>query len=468
MAFAGRTHRPVVDREKCQQCGICVRTCPAETMSDFRRDPDTVRGHVYTETELKHRTNLPPCTDACPLGQKVRDYVRLLSRGQIREALLTIREDNPLPGLCGYVCHHPCETACLRGSWDDPVSIRELKRYAVQYERDHRDEILEILEDRKRVAQEKKTVVVGAGPAGLACGFELIMGGYAVKIMDALPEPGGMLVGGIPPFRLPRWVIEHDVGMIKSLGADFDLSVRLGHDISIQEILQNGVDAVVLATGAWQDLTLDVPGEDARGCMTCLDFLGKANAGKQASLEGRVLVVGGGNAAVDTARTALRLGADEVVILYRRTREEMPAIADEVEEALKEGVQIRYLVGPEQMIVRDGRVAGVEAIRMELGDPDESGRRRPVPVEGSARLEPADIVITAIGQRPEISFLKGGDPSGNILVDCDTSGMVAGHEGVFGAGDAVSGPSTVVEAVASGKQTARRVMDYLEGDDGRC
>jgi len=468
MAFVGRTHKPVVDQEKCQQCGICVGACPAETMPDFRRDRDTVRGYVYTETELKKRMERPPCTDACPLGQRVQDYVRLLKQGRVKEALLIIREDNPLPGLCGYVCHHPCERACLRGSWDDPVSIRELKRYAVQYETAHRDEILEVLKGRKRVEQGKEIVVVGAGPAGLACGFELIMSGYAVKIMDALPEPGGMLVGGIPPFRLPRWVIAHDVGIIRSLGVVFDLPVRVGKDISIQEIRQNGADAVVLATGAWQDLDLGIPGEDAQGYMTCLDFLGKANAGEQAALKGRVLVIGGGNAAVDTARSALRLGADEVIILYRRTREEMPAIADEVEEALKEGVQIQYLVGPTQVIVQGGRVAGVEAIRMELGAPDESGRRRPVSVEGSAFVEPADTVITAIGQRPATSFLEGEDVSDKKVINCDGSGMVIGHEAVFAAGDALSGPSTVVEAAASGKQAARRVMDYLEGGNRAC
>lgn len=468
MAFVGRTHRPVLDQEKCQQCGVCVRSCPAETMSDFRGDRDTVRGYVYKETGLSHRTELPPCTGACPLGQRVRDYVRLLKEGRVKEALLAIREDNPLPGLCGYVCHHPCERACVRGSWDDPVTIRELKRYAVQYETAHRDAILEILEGRKLGEQDKEIVVVGAGPAGLACGFELIMGGYAVKIMDALPKPGGMLVGGIPSFRLPRWVIEHDVDMMRSLGVVFDLPVRVGRDITIQEIRQNGADAVVLATGAWRDLDLGIPGEDAQGYMTCLDFLGKANAGEQAPLEGRVLVIGGGNAAVDTARSALRLGADEVVILYRRTREEMPAIADEVDEALNEGVQIKYLVGPKQVVVRSGRVAGVEAVEMELGSPDESGRRRPVPVEGSDFVEPAGTVITAIGQRPETSFLEGEGGSGKNVIACDGSGMVTGHDAVFAAGDAVSGPSTVVEAIASGKRTAKLVMDYLERGGRTC
>lgn len=468
MAVTGRTHRPVIDREKCQQCGICVRTCPADSIPDFRNDWNTVRGYLYQKTDLKDREALPPCTDACPLGQKVRDYVRLLGQGQVREALLTIREDNPLPGLCGYVCHHPCEKACLRGNWDDPVSVRELKRYAVQYEMEHRDEILQVLKDRMRAGRDREVVIVGAGPAGLSCGYELAMGGYRVKIMDALPRAGGMLVGGIPPFRLPRWVIEHDVGMIESLGVSFQFSVRIGEDVSVRELRQSGADAVVLATGAWKDLALGIPGEGVNGYMTCLDFLGKANAGTQTPLKGRVLVVGGGNAAVDTARSAMRLGADEVVILYRRTREEMPAIADEVDEALNEGVRIRYLVAPKQVVVRDGRATGLETVEMKLGEPDESGRRRPVPVEASDFVEPADTVITAIGQRPETSFLGGENGSGRNLISCDASGMVIGHEAVFAAGDAVSGPSTVVEAAASGKRTACMVMNTLEGEGGTC
>ncbi|MBN2125313.1 MAG: FAD-dependent oxidoreductase [Deltaproteobacteria bacterium] len=468
MAVVGRTHRPVVDPEICQQCGICVRECPAEGMADFRHDRDTVRGFVYTEKRLFAHKSLPPCTEACPLGQKVRDYVRLLHRGRVREALLIIREDNPLPGLCGYVCHHPCEKACLRGSWDAPVSIRELKRYAVQYEMEHREEILGVLRARMQAARGKNAIVVGAGPAGLACAYELIMAGCEVRVLDALDRPGGMLVGGIPPFRLPRWVIDHDVGMIRSLGVEFVPNLSLGKDFTLQKLKEEGADAVILATGAWQDQGLGIPGEETQGMMTCLDFLGKANAGKQEPLHGRVLVIGGGNAAVDTARSALRLGADEVVILYRRTREEMPAIEEEVEEALKEGVQIRFLLGPKQVVSRNGRVAGVEMLRMELGAPDESGRKRPVPVEGSAFVEPASTVITAVGQRPDTSFLKGEGVSGKKVLECDASGMVMGHEAVFAAGDALSGPSTVVEATASGKRAARRVMDYLEGGNGTC
>lgn len=468
MAFAGRTVRPVLDREKCQQCGVCVRACPAELLPDFRQDGNTVRGFIYSETDPGEKTDLAPCTAACPLGQKVRDYVRLLGQGRVREALLTIREDNPLPGLCGYVCHHPCEKGCVRGTWDDPVSIRELKRYAARYEAAHRDEILEILKGRKQPANGKKVVVIGAGPAGLSCGYELVMAGCDVTIMDALSEPGGMLVGGIPPFRLPRWVIAHDVGMIRELGVVFENQVRIGEDISIRAVLNRGAEAVVLATGAWRDMDLGMVVDGVKGYMGCLDFLGKVNAGQRDIIRGKVLVIGGGNAAMDTARSALRLGAQQVILLYRRTREEMPAIPDEVDAALREGVEMRYLVAPKRVVVQGGGVCGVELMRMEPGPPDETGRRRPVPVEGSAFVEPADFVITAIGQHADLSFLEHGAASKQGTVVCDGSGRVAGYDRLFAAGDAVSGPSTVVEAAASGKRAAGRVMEYLKGGEGPC
>ncbi|RLB15288.1 MAG: hypothetical protein DRG35_04220, partial [Deltaproteobacteria bacterium] len=306
MTVEGRTYKPVVDRDLCQRCSVCVRACPAEYLPDLRHDKDTVRGYVYTNIDLVVTEFLPPCVAACPLGQDVREYVQLLSVGKVQDALLIIRKDNPLPGVCGYVCHHPCEQACVRGSWDDPVAIRELKRYAVHYEIDHQEEIIEALKERKHSARGKKVVIVGAGPAGLACAFELVMQGYTITVMDALAQPGGMLVGAIPPFRLPRYVIEHDIGIIRSLGVEFIPSVRIGKELTLQEIRRDRFDAVVLAIGTWKDIALGIPGEDTSGCLKCLDFLNTVNAGHAINLSGTVLVIGGGNAAIDTARTALR------------------------------------------------------------------------------------------------------------------------------------------------------------------
>jgi len=419
------------------------------------------------ETDLAERASLPPCTAACPLDQKVMDYVRLLSLGRVKEALLTVREDNPLPGLCAYVCHHPCESACLRGTWDEPVAVRELKRHAFLYEKDNREEILEVLKSRKRPLTGRKAVIVGAGPAGLACSYELAMGGMEVQVMDALDRPGGMLIHGIPSFRLPRWVIEHEVEMVRSLGVEFMTSFRLGKDVTFRELREEENGAIVVTTGAWKDLELGIEGEGDEGCIPCLEFLGKANRGELGSVSGRVLVIGGGNAAVDTARCASRLGAREVVILYRRGPEEMPALREEMKAALDEGVRIEYRVAPVRMIREGDRVTGVELVRTRPGSPDDSGRRSPVPLPGSAFKEPADLIVTAIGQRPDPSFLEGDSVSPEGRVRCSADGMVEGMEGVFAAGDAVTGPSTVVEAIASGKRVARRVLEYL-GEAEAC
>jgi len=462
MAVEGRTHKPVIDRDLCQRCSVCVRACPAEYLPDLRYDEDTVRGYVYTNTDLVATELLPPCVGACPLGQKVRDYVQLLVAGKVKEALLVIRQDNPLPGVCGYVCHHPCEQACVRGSWDDPVSIRELKRYAIHYEIDHQQEIVKVLKERKKFAQGKKVGIVGAGPAGLACAFELVMQGYAITIMDALAQPGGMLVGAIPPFRLPRYVIDHDIGIIRSLGVKFIPSIRIGKELSLQDIKRDRFDAVVLAMGTWKDKALDVAGEDTPGCLKCLDFLNTVNTGRTINLSGTVLVIGGGNAAIDTARTALRTGSKQVIILYRRSQQEMPASKEEVEAALNEGVQIQYLVAPKRVVSKEGKVKGVELMRMELGEPDETGRKMPIPITGSEFIQDGDFVIPAIGQRSDISFLAADSISERGTINCGKDGQVKEYEGVFAAGDVVTGPSTVVEAIASGKATARNVMRYLD------
>ena len=441
---------------------MCVRACPAEYLHDLRHGEDTARGYVYTHTDLAVREIVPPCVGSCPLGQQVREYVQLLSAGKVKEALLVIRQDNPLPGVCGYVCHHPCEQACVRGSWDDPVSIRELKRYAVHYEIDHQEEIIEALKERKHSAQGKKVVIVGAGPAGLACAFELVMRGYTITVMDALAQPGGMLVGAIPPFRLPRYVIDHDVAIIRSLGVKFMTSVRIGKELTLQEIRRDRFDAVVLAMGTWKDIKLGIPGEDTSECLKCLDFLNTVNSGQLINLSGTILVIGGGNAAIDTARTALRMGSRQVIVLYRRSQQEMPASKEEVEAALREGVQIHYQVAPKRVVSKEGKVKGVELIRMELGEPDETGRRMPIPMTGSEFIQAGDFVTPAIGQRSDIPFLTVDSISERGTITLGKDGQVKEYEGVFAAGDAVTGPSTVVEAIASGKATAPNVMRYLD------
>jgi len=456
-----RTHRPVVDKNLCRRCGVCVGACPARVDPDFGRDVKTVRGSVYYSLFPADEKILPPCTGACPLGQKVRDYVSLLHKGAVKEALLAIRQDNPLPGICAFVCHHPCETACVRGALDEPVSIRELKRYAVQRETRHREEILSFLESRKAPTTGKRVVVIGAGPAGLACAHDLLLGGCDVEVLDALDRPGGMAAGGIPQFRLPRGVIEHDAGMIQALGAVFTLGVRVGKDLAFNEV-QAKADAVVVAVGAWKDMPLGIPGEGLPGVEPCLDFLGRVNLMKHENLTGRVLVIGGGNAAVDAARSALRAGAEDVAIVYRRGREDMPADPAEVVAALCEGVSLRTLEAPVRVLSERGEVRGLELVKTRLTSRDESGRRRPEAVEGSVFFSEADRLITAVGQRPEAGFLGAPALSPVGTVSCDASGRARGYENVFAAGDAVSGPSTVVEAAASGRRAAGLVLRYLQ------
>jgi len=272
-----------------------------------------------------------------------------------------------------------------------------------------------------------------------------------------------MLVGAIPPFRLPRYVIDHDIGIIRSLGVKFIPSIRIGKELSLQEIRRDRFDAAVLAMGTWKDRALDVAGEDTPEILKCLDFLNTVNAGQTINLSGTVLIIGGGNAAIDTARTAIRMGSKQVIVLYRRSQQEMPASKEEVEAALHEGVKIQYLVAPKRVVSKEGKVKGVELIRMELGEPDETGRKMPIPITGSEFIQAANFVIPAIGQRSDIPFLTPGSISERGTIHCGTDGQVKEYEGLFAAGDVVTGPSTVVEAIASGKATARNVMRYLEG-----
>ena len=441
---------------------MCIRACPAEYLPDLRHDEDTVRGYVYTNTDLGAKELLPPCVAACPLGQQVREYVQLLSDGKVKEALLVIRQDNPLPGVCGYVCHHPCEQACVRGSWDDPVAIRELKRYAVHYEIDHQEEIIEALKGRKKPAQGKKVVIVGAGPAGLACAFELAMQGYTITVMDALAQPGGMLRIGIPPFRLPRDILDHDIEVIRSLGVQFLTQVSINKDMQLDILQKGGAGAGVLAVGNQKSIRLGIPGEESEGYIDWLSFLRKINTGLSVELEGRVLVVGGGNVAIDVARCALRVGAKSVEVLSLEKEEEMPADHLEVKEAKKEGIKFRFQLVPIAVLKTNGSVKGLTCTPASLGW-DELGRRMPVILEGEPFRVEGDFIISAIGQVSELSFLKAESISERGAITLGKDGRVYCEMQQSWHSALVAVPYTVVEAIASGKATARNVIRYLEG-----
>ncbi len=438
----GRTHIPVVDHARCQSCGVCLRQCPAEFSPGFRTDPATIRGYVYTYTGLPRAQQLPPCTAACPLGQDVREYVGLVHEGRYLQALLVVFRDNPLPGVLGAVCHRPCERACLKGAWNRAVAIRELKRFLAQWAATRHEEVVEALSKRKSPPAGRRVGIVGAGPAGLGCAYELLMGGCEVVVHDRLEKPGGMLRVGIPGFRLPQELLEGDIRVLEGLGMEFRGGVSLGEELDLEH-LREEFDAVVLALGTWRDRRLGVEGEGARGCMGCLEFLKAVRGGQINQVDVPVAVVGGGNAAVDAARTALRLGAGEVAILYRRRREDMPADPEEVAQAEKEGVKILELVVPQGVVEERGGVEGIKLVRARAGAVDATGRPRPEPVAGSEFVHKAKMVVVAVGQ--EVEGPVPEEPEG----------------GVFMAGDMVSGPSTVAQAVASGRAVAREVLEWL-------
>ena len=453
----------MIHYDRCETCGVCLQACPAEVVPEMRKEEDSLRGRLFDVSDTEPRLNLsksfgpPRCQAACPIGQDVRGYMRLIFEGKYRQALELIRDANPLPSVCGYVCHHPCERACTRGEVDDPLSIRLLKRFVADYD----DGSLPLPE--RQAAKNKKVAVIGSGPAGLAADYELAKKGCTVEITESYKEPGGMLAWAIPAFRLPRAVINRDIDYIRRMGVEIRTGISFGPDTTLENLRKKGFHAVILATGTQKSLKMNIQNENGLpGTMDCLAFLRRCGEGEPPSLGNRVLVVGGGNAAVDAARTALRVGAGKVSLVYRRTLEEMPADREEVEDAVKEGIEIMVLTAPVKILVTGGRAGGLECVKTRLGEPDDSGRRRPIPVDGSQFEIPADTVISAVGQQQDYGAVSKGLSREEGSVAIDPVSMQTDVEGVFAAGDFVNGPTTVVEAMASGKKVARAVDEYLK------
>ncbi|NLG28543.1 MAG: FAD-dependent oxidoreductase, partial [Chloroflexi bacterium] len=401
-----------------------------------------------------------PCVNACPAGVDVPSYLSLVSEGKYAEGLEIHRKRNPFALVCGRVCPAFCEKRCRRGELDESIAIRQVKRFMADQEIKN-PWTPELLEPKKG----KKVAVVGAGPAGLTAALRLQQWGYDVTIHEALPVAGGMMAVGIPEYRLPRDILNVEIDNVRRAGAQIVLNSRLGRDFSIDQLLDHdGYSAVVLAIGAQKSRGLRVEGEDLPGVLGGTDFLRDVALHNPADLAGkRVAVVGGGNTAIDAARTAMRLGATEVHLIYRRTRQEMPAQALEVEEAEQEGLQLHFLQNPTR-IVGNGKVEGIELVLQELGEFDNSARRRPRPIEGSEYVLPVDVVIPAIGQSTDVEC--AGECG--ITFRRDTTievnkHLATGRAGVFAAGDAVLGPATVVEAVAQGNEVARAVDEFLAG-----
>jgi len=437
-------------------CGL-GQTAPNPVLTTIRYFRDEYEEHIkkhHCRAAVCRGLVTAPCSHICPAGVDVPRYIRFIAQGKPAEAVAVIREKIPFPAVCGLVCFHPCEAKCRRDQLDEAVAIRMLKRFAAEHDTGLWKQNVKVAP-----ATGKRVAIVGSGPAGLTAGYYLARLGHSVTVFEALPEPGGMMRVGIPSYRLPKDILKAEIIEIEDIGVEIRTNTKVD---SVESLLEAGYDAIFLAMGAHQGLKIGVEGEDSPRVKECVDFLRDVNLGKKVEVGNRVAVIGGGNAAVDSARTALRLGAKEVSIVYRRTSAEMPASPEEVEEALKEGVQIQYLLAPSRIINHDNWL-DLECVRMELGQMDASGRRRPEPIKGSEFSMGFDTIVAAIGQRPDIhpkfNLALG---RGNVIeVDPDT--LAISREGVFAGGDVVSGPASVIQAIADGRQAAISIDKYLGG-----
>ncbi len=405
-------------------------------------------------------SDLPPCNAACPAGVNAKAYVGLTKSGRFAEALDVVRERLPLPGVMGRICSRPCERNCTRGKLDEPIAICALKRFLADYELRRGGRIVRRITPRR----PERVAIVGAGPAGLTAAHDLLCRGFGVTVFDEFERPGGMLLAAIPEFRLPRDILSLEIGDILGAGVELRAGVRVGRDLSIGDLFNQGYKATLIATGAHKGIPLDLEGDGLDGVVDAISFLASVNLHGLRSIGKKVLVIGGGDSAIDSARCALRLGAEEVRIAYRRSRTEMPARDYEIEQATGEGVKIDFLVAPAKILGDGGRVSAIMLKRMRLGEPDSSGRRRPLPIEGSEFEVACDSVIAALGQRPDLGVLGGQSVIqvakwGTVMADeltCATSAP-----GVFAAGDIVSGPATAVEAIGAAHRAAEAIEAFL-------
>ncbi len=441
-------------------CGL-GQTAPNPVLSTIRHFREEYEEHIrekHCRASVCEALVEAPCSHACPAGVNVPEYLGLIAEGRLEEAVHVIRRRNPFVSVCGRVCEAPCERRCRRSDLDEPLAIRALKRYVSDRAGEAAAPLAPPPDGRREVA------IVGGGPAGLSCAYFLALRGRASVVFEALPIPGGMLSVGIPEYRLPKRVLQKDIDYILAHGVE----LRTGSPVEdVEALLQQGYRAVFLATGAHTGRKLQVEGEDLEGVVDSLRLLRSRALGEKPPIGRVVAVIGGGNAAVDAARSAVRLGAQRVLLLYRRSREEMPAYEEEVRAALEEGVELQELVAPRRILGKGGRVAGLEMVRMRLSNADASGRRRPVPVEGSAFVVDCDTVVPALGQHPSAKVASGLvelTPEGGIQVD-RVRGVTTVPR-VFAGGDCVSGGATVIEAIGAG-QRAAVAIDRMLGGSGR-
>ncbi len=482
--------RPRFVSETCVGCDDCTPACPVSISNDFDLDVSERKAiwrpfaNAVPSLYAIDKRGTSPCKSACPAGTPAQGYVALIAEGRFDEAYRVASEPNPFPSVCGRICTHPCETACARGELDQPVAIAALKRFAADRAAGGGAAAAggAAVVERAPVIHSEKVAIVGAGPAGLTCARDLARLGYRTTVFEALPVAGGMLRVGIPDYRLPKDVLTREIEQITGLGVELRSGQRAGADFTVDGLLEEGYSAAFLAVGLQRSSGVEVLGAELEGTLNAVEFLrdvnlgavAGANAGPDAAVGCRVVVIGGGDVALDAARSAIRLqkasGREpDVTIAYRRTRAEMPALPEEVEQALEEGVKLELLVSPLE-IAGDarGRVRALCLQRCELGDPDDSGRRRPVPIAGDALELEADTVVFAIGQDIVPDFLEGCSgvtvERGQIEIDRDT--LMTAREGVFAGGDAAAtGGWTAIEAIAAGSRAARSIHNFLRGEE---
>jgi formate dehydrogenase major subunit len=434
--------------------GMVVRTMTDELVKSRRMALELLLSDHYGDC-------VAPCKLACPAGIDIQGYIGLIANGEYQEALKLIKKSNPLPVVTGRVCPRFCETKCRRNLLEGPVAINALKRFVADYDLNNGTPYV----PEVKPATGHKVAIIGGGPAGLSAAYYLALEGHEVTILESSPELGGMLRYGIPEYRLPKAILDKEIKSITDLCHEIRCNVWLGQDFTIDSLKSDGYEAIFLALGAQASQKMKVEGEDLPGILTGIGFLRDVVLGQQVSLGQKVVVIGGGNTAIDASRTALRLGASEVTIVYRRSRDEMPANNEEIEQAEQEGVKLHFLAAPVKISARNGKADAIECIKMALGEPDSSGRRRPEPIAGSEFTMDLDTVIAAIGQTMESSRVEDGQMKfnrrGYISVNEET--METSLEGVFAGGDCTSGPATVVEAVAAGRRAATSIIQYLNG-----
>ena len=465
-----------VDESKCVACAQCVENCPADALhlgqklatvkplpveQKYKKLSETFIGKNAWNVDYRENkqdvleSGTAPCKTACPAHIAVQGYLKLAAQGRYLDALKLIKKENPLPAVCGRICNKRCEAECTRGDVDEAVAIDEVKRFIADHDLNEETRYIPKMLNQIGRPYPQKIAVIGAGPAGISCAYYLAEKGYPVTVFDRNPVPGGMLTLGIPNFRLEKDVLNAEIDILKEMGVEFKCGVEVGKDVTIQQLREEGYKGFYVAIGAQKSAPLGIPGEELKGVYGGVDFLREVNLGKKPAIGKKCAVIGGGNVAMDVCRAAIRLTAKDTYILYRRTREEMPADPEEIAEAMEEGVQFRFLNAPAEIIGKNGKVAAIKVEIMELGEPDEKGRRKPVGTGKFETLE-VDSVIGAIGQRVDWGSLDVGEmqfTKKNTAV-CDPLTYQSGQPDIFVGGDCVTGPKFAIDAIAAGKEAA--------------